>query len=73
MTHEIDGAGTVMGESTLPKHDASNELVAFARAYMVESTVNLKPRNGMVSVGGQPMTWPRFQELLAKATQARLV
>ena len=78
LEREMTGGGvadavTPAGQSKLPRHDASNELAAFARAYLTEPTNNLKPRNGLVTLGGQPMTWTRFNELLNKATEAHLI
>jgi hypothetical protein len=72
MAGVADGV-TPAGQSKLPRHDASNELVAFARKYMVEKTENLKPRGGFVTLAGEQIPYARFVALVNAATQAHLL
>jgi hypothetical protein len=70
MTHEIDGAVQVGPTS---KAKATKELEAFAQKFLVEPSSNLRPINGMVSLAGEKIPWPTFNDLLNKATAARLL
>jgi hypothetical protein len=68
----IDGAVTPVGQPTT-KARATQELVAFAQKFLVEPSSNLRPKNGMVTLGGEQITWPTFQDLLNKATAAGVI
>lgn len=73
LAQPVGDAVTPLGVSSLPPHDANRELVEFVRKYHAEPIANLRPKNGMVSVGGQLMTWTIFNTLLAKATESHLI
>jgi hypothetical protein len=73
MSQEIDDAVTPLGTSSLPRHDASNELVVFARKYSVEPVANLKPKGGFVTLAGEQLPWSSFQLLLKRATDSHLI
>ena len=72
MNVEIDGAVTPVGQPTT-KTRSSKELETFAQHFLVEPRENLRPKNGMVSLAGELIPWPTFNELLSKATAARLL
>jgi hypothetical protein len=72
MDQEIGGAVTPVGQPE-KKTRASKELEAFAQKFLVEPSSNLRPKNGMVSLAGELIPWPTFNELLSKATAARLL
>jgi hypothetical protein len=72
MDQEIGGAVTPLGQPTT-KARASKELESFAQKFLVEPSSNLRPKNGMVSLAGEQISWPAFNELLSKATAARLL
>jgi hypothetical protein len=68
----VGDAVTPAGQPTT-KARASKELESFAQKFLVEPSVNLRPKNGMVSLAGELIPWPTFNELLSKATAARLL
>jgi hypothetical protein len=70
MIHEIDGAVQVGPTS---KARTSTELEVFAQNFLVEPRSNLRPKNGMVSLAGELIPWPTFNDLLNRATTARLL
>lgn len=72
MAHEIDGAVSPVGQPTT-KSRASDELKTFAQKFLVEPSANLRPKNGMVSLQGELIPWPTFNDLLNRATAARLL
>ena len=69
MDQEIGGSVTPLGQPT-KKARASKEIEAFAQKFLVEPSSNLRPKNGMVSLGGELIPWNTFQDLMNKATAA---
>jgi hypothetical protein len=69
---EVGDAVTPAGQPTT-KARASKELEAFAQKFLVEPSANLRPKNGVVSLAGELIPWPTFNDLLGKATAARLL
>ena len=68
----VGDAVTPEGQPTT-KARASKELESFAHKFLVEPSSNLRPKNGMVSLAGELIPWPTFNDLLSKATAARLL
>jgi hypothetical protein len=69
MDQEIGGSVTPLGQPT-KKARTSKDIEAFAQKFLVEPSSNLRPKNGMVSLGGELIPWNTFQDLLNKATAA---
>jgi hypothetical protein len=63
---------TPAGQPTT-KARASKELEAFAQKYLVEPSVNLRPKNGRVSLAGEQIPWNTFQDLISRASAANLI
>jgi hypothetical protein len=67
------GDGVVPAGQPTTKVRSSNELETFAQQFLVEPRSNLRPKNGMVTLAGKLIPWPTFNDLLSKATAARLL
>jgi hypothetical protein len=65
----VGDAVTPAGQPTT-KARTSKDIEAFAQKFLVEPSSNLRPKNGMVSLGGELIPWNTFQDLLNKATAA---
>jgi hypothetical protein len=72
-------ADTPVGDGVTPagqpttKARASQELVAFAQKYTHEPTANLRPKGGYVTLAGEQIPWATFNDLLSRASAARLI
>jgi hypothetical protein len=72
-------AETAVGDAVVPagqsenKSRATQELVAFAHKFNHEPSANLRPKGGYVMLAGEQMPWSTFNDLLSKATAARLL
>lgn len=72
MNQEIGDAVTPSGAPTT-KVRASQDLVSFVQKFHAEPSQNLRPRNGVVLLAGEQVSYPRFIELVNAATNARLL
>jgi hypothetical protein len=70
MSQPIDGAVPVGPTS---KARVSKDLVDFARKYHKEPIANLRPKGGFVTLEGEQIAWPAFNELMTKATAAGVI
>jgi len=72
-------AETAVGDAVVPagqsenKSRATQELVGFAHNFNHEPSANLRPKGGYVTLAGEQMSWAVFNDLLSKATAARLL
>ena len=73
LAQPVGDAVTPVGMSTLPRHDASQHLVEFAKKYQAEPSQNLKPRNGVVILAGEQIPYLKFIDLVNKCTAAFLL
>ncbi len=71
-SQEVGDAVVPAGASTT-KARASKELVDFAQKFLREPSANLRPKNGMVSLAGEQIAWPTFNDLLSRASAANLI
>jgi len=70
----VGDAVTPAGQpTTKAKAKASKELVDFAHKYIHEPTANLRPKGGFVTLGGEPIPWSTFNDLLSRASAANLL
>jgi hypothetical protein len=72
MDQPVGDAVTPAGQSAT-KAKASADLVRFAQNFVKEPSANLRPKGGFVTLAGEQITWPTFNDLLNKATAARLL
>jgi hypothetical protein len=72
-SQEVGDAVTPAGQVAGGKARASQELVHFAHKYTHEPTANLRPKGGYVTLAGETISWAVFNDLLNKATAARLL
>lgn len=72
MNQPVGDAVTPAGQSAT-KAKASAELVRFAQNFLKEPSSNLRPKNGMVSLAGEQIAWPIFNDLLSRASAANLL
>jgi hypothetical protein len=68
----VGDAVTPAGQPTT-KARASQELVDFAHKFSHEPSANLRPKGGYVTLAGETISWAVFNDLLNKATAARLL
>jgi len=73
MQEQPVGDGVTPAGQLTTKARASQELVDFTSKYNREPIANLKPKGGFVTLGGEQMPWSTFNDLLNKATAARLL
>jgi hypothetical protein len=73
MQEQPVGDAVVPAGQSVTKAKASQQLVDFAQKFLREPSSNLRPKNGMVTLAGEQITWPTFNDLLNKATAARLL
>jgi hypothetical protein len=73
MAEQPVGDGVTPAGQPTTKARASQELVDFTSKYNREPIANLKPKGGFVTLGGEQMPWSTFNDLLNKATAARLL
>jgi len=73
---EREFAEQPVGDAVIPEGQVTRtqaitqELRDFARQYTLEPSVNLKPKGGLITLGGRQMSWEHFQNLLNQATAA---
>jgi hypothetical protein len=72
MAETVVGDAVSEGQPTT-KVRTSKELESFAQKYLVEPSVNLRPKNGRVSLAGEQILWSTFQDLLSRASAANLI
>ncbi len=68
----VGDAVTPAGQSAT-KAKASAELVRFAQNFIKEPSANLRPKGGYVTLAGEQITWPAFNDLLSRASAANLL
>jgi hypothetical protein len=73
MQEQPVGDGVTPAGQPTTKARASQELVDFTSKYNREPIANLKPKGGFVTLGGEQIPWSTFNDLLNKATAARLL
>lgn len=73
MQEQPVGDGVVPAGQPATKARASQELVDFTSKYNREPIANLRPKGGYVTLAGEQMSWAVFNDLLNRATAARLL
>lgn len=72
-SQEVGDAVTPAGQQPTTKTRASKELIDFAQKFLKEPSANLRPKNGMVSLAGEQLPWPTFNDFLSRASAANLI
>ena len=67
------GDGVIPAGASTTKAKASAELVRFAQNFVKEPSANLRPKGGYVTLAGEQIAWPTFNDLLSRASAANLI